>query len=229
MQTFQTTPAWVIVDQIRQSFELKTVEPTITEISEDIDLMIVIHPKDLEDETLYALDQFAMGGGRLLIFVDPMAEQDRPATPNPMMRGPQSTASDLNTLLSPWGVSLKQGVVLLDAQTALSVRGGPSGQPVRHLAILGMGPSNFSSDDVTISALESINFASAGVLEIDYEVETDITVLIHSSDYAQTTETMRLQFVIDPSDLQKDFKASGDIYPIAVRLGGLVVPDVREL
>ena len=223
MQTFQTTPAWTIVDQIGQQYEVKTVEASIDRVPDDIDLLIIIHPKNLADETRYAIDQFAMTGGRLLLFVDPMAEQDRPASPNPMMPGPQSQPSDLNSLTSAWGVSLREGVVLLDAQSALTVGGGPTGQPVRHLAILGMGPANFSSDDVTISLLETINFSSVGILDINDEVETDINPLIQSSVYAQATEAMALQFLSDPGDLQKGFEPSGEVYPLAVRLGGKAV------
>ena len=220
MQTFQTTPAWVVIDQIGQLYDLQTVDASITEVPADIDLLILIHPKALNEATLYAVDQFAMAGGRLLVFVDPLAERDRPAPQNPMMPGPPPSPSDLNKLLGTWGVTLREGFVLLDAQTALSVSGGPSGQPVRHLAILGMGPDNFSQDDVSISSLESINFASAGILDIDPQSQASITTLIQSSAYAKPLETMRMQFLTDPSDLQKDFEPTGESYAVSVRIAG---------
>ncbi len=219
MQTFQTTPAWIVIDQISQLFDLRTVDASITQVPPDIDLLILIHPKALDEATLYAIDQFAMAGGRLLVFVDPLAERDRPASQNPMMPGPPPSPSDLNKLLSTWGVTLREGFVLLDAQTALSVS-GPAGRPVRHLAILGMGPDNFSQDDIAISSLESINFASAGILDIDPETQTTVTTLIQSSAYAKPLETIRMQFLTDPSDLQKDFQPTGERYPVSVRIAG---------
>jgi ABC-type uncharacterized transport system involved in gliding motility auxiliary subunit len=220
MQTFQTTPAWMVIDQISQMFEVQTVTAPLTQVPEEIDLLIVIHPQNLAEKTLYEIDQFVMRGGRLLAFVDPLSEQNRPASQNPMMQAPQSSSSELNRLLSAWGVTLREDFVLLDAQTALAVSGGPSGRPVRHLAILGMGPDNFSRDDVTISSLESLNFQSAGILDIDDTVETKIITLISSSAYAKPLESMRMQFINDPTDLQKDFEPTGEIYPVAVRLSG---------
>ena len=228
MQTFQTTPGWILADQIEQLFELENVDSTVSEIPDNIDLMIVIHPKELGRETLYALDQFAMAGGRLLVFVDPVAEQDRPSSPNPMMQVAPPRPSDLNKLLSAWGITMQAGKVLLDAQTALAVSGGASGRPVRHLAILGMGQDNFSRDDVTISSLESINFSSVGILDIDSSVETDIVILVQSSIYAQTIDAMRLQFLSNPEDLQKDFEPTGETYVVAVRLSGKAVSAFPE-
>jgi ABC-type uncharacterized transport system involved in gliding motility auxiliary subunit len=220
MQTFQTTPAWIMIDQIEQLFEVETVESSITSVPENIDLLLVIHPKALAEETLYALDQFAMGGGRLLIFVDPMAERDRAASANPMMQRAPPEPSDLNRLTTAWGVTLRPGIVLLDSQNALSVSGGPSGQPVRHLAILGMGQDNFSADDITISALENINMASVGILDISDDLETKITPLIQSSTFAKASEVMQLQFLTNPADLQKGFEPTGEVYPVAVRIEG---------
>ena len=220
MQTFQTTPAWIMIDQIEQLFEVETVESSITSVPENIDLLLVIHPKALAEETLYALDQFAMGGGRLLIFVDPMAERDRAASANPMMQRAPPEPSDLNRLTTAWGVTLRPGIVLLDSQNALSVSGGPSGQPVRHLAILGMGQDNFSADDITISALENINMASVGILDISDDLETKITPLIQSSTFAKASEAMQLQFLTNPADLQKGFEPTGEVYPVAVRIEG---------
>ena len=220
MQTFQTTPAWIMIDQIEQLFEVETVESSITSVPENIDLLLVIHPKALAEETLYALDQFAMGGGRLLIFVDPMAERDRAASANPMMQRAPPEPSDLNRLTTAWGVTLRPGIVLLDSQNALSVSGGPSGQPVRHLAILGMGQDNFSTDDITISALENINMASVGILDISDDLETKITPLIQSSTFAKASEVMQLQFLTNPADLQKGFEPTGEVYPVAVRIEG---------
>ena len=224
MQTFQTTPAWVVVDQLGQQFDIETVDASITRVPENIDLLMVVHPKDLPDAAQYALDQFAMAGGRLLIFVDPVAETDRPAHLNPMMQAQQpSQPSELNKLTSAWGVSLREAFVLGDAQSAMTVSGGPGGQGVRHITILGFTGENFSSTDVTISSLESINVSSAGILDINNNVATTITPLMRSSIYAKPIASIRLQMLSDPTDLQRDFEPTGDQYVVAARLSGTAI------
>ena len=37
---------------------------------------MLVHPKDLSPQTLYAIDQFVMRGGKLIAFVDPQSEND---------------------------------------------------------------------------------------------------------------------------------------------------------
>ena len=68
----------------------KISPPTSNEIN-DIDILLVIHPKNLSQQTLFAIDQFVLKGGRTIICVDPYCYADQQ---NPMMtqyRSPTST------------------------------------------------------------------------------------------------------------------------------------------
>ncbi len=221
MQTFQTTPAWIFYSQLEQLFEVEQVAADATALPEDIDVLLLIHPKELSDQLTYAVDQFALSGGRLLVFVDPLAEMDRPAT-NPMMpSAPAAQSSDLAVLFNKWGISLRQGVVLGDSQTALSVGTGSGGAPVRHLGILGLEADNFAEGDVTTATLENINVATAGILDVLPDVPgINIEPLLFSSPYAMPLETYQFQFLSNPADLQKGFAPTGEVYNIAVRISG---------
>ncbi|MCZ6502751.1 MAG: Gldg family protein [Gammaproteobacteria bacterium] len=220
MRTFQTSPAWFVIQQLEQLFSIEKIEDDATELSDEIDLLLVIHPKNLSDALLFSIDQFIMTGGKMLAFVDPLAETDRPAQANPMMPAPPTgQASDLNKLMEPWGIQLRDNMVLGDSQTALSV-GGPDGMPVRHLAIVGMGPDNFSSDDVVTADLENINFATAGIIDINEESSVQVDPLIQSSEYSMPLDSLQFQFLSNPEDLQKTFSPTGERYLVAVRLSG---------
>ena len=143
MQTFQSTPSWMVIEQLEQLFTIQKIEPDAQTIPGEIDILMLIHPKQLTEAQLFSIDQFLMGGGKLLAFVDPLAELDRPAQANPMMPvAPTGQASSLNRLTEAWGVTLRPNVVLGDAQTALSVSSA-SGTPVRHLGHTGDGSGQF--------------------------------------------------------------------------------------
>ena len=220
MSTFQSTPSWVVIQQLEQFFAVEKIELDAHKLPENIDLLFIIHPKNVSNELLFSIDQFLMSGGRMLAFVDPLAELDRPAQANPMMPAPPSgQASDLNKLMVPWGVSLRENVVIGDAQTALSV-GGPDGTPIRHLAIVGLGPENFASSDVVMADLESINLATAGIIDIDEESSVTVQPLIRSSEFSMPLDSLQFQFLSNPADLQKAFSPTGERYLIAVRLSG---------
>ena len=219
MQTYQMTPPWMVVDQLRQLFSVQTINPEGT-IPAEIDILLLIHPKQLSEAMLFSIDQFVMGGGRLLAFIDPMAETDRPVQANPMMPAPPSIqVSTLNQLTEAWGVTMRSDVILGDSQTALAV-GGADGTPVRHLAILGMEGDNFSRDDIVTSSLESINLSTAGILDVAEDASVQVEPLISSSTFAMPMEALQFQFLSDPNDLMQGFKPTGESYLVAARLSG---------
>ncbi len=221
-QTYQSTPPWVVIQQLEQLFSIQEIDIEATELPSNIDILLVIHPKNISESLLFSMDQFLMKGGHLLAFVDPLAEMDRPAPTNPMMPSPPGEqSSSLNELMAPWGVSVRSGVVLGDSRTALSV-GGPDGAPVRHLAIVGMGAENLSAEDVVTADLENVNFASAGIIDIANDSAVQVDTLVRSSDISMPLDTGQFQFLSNPADLLKSFVATGEHYVVAARIHGSV-------
>ena len=217
MSTFQTTPAWVVIDQLTQQYEVVDVAMDATELPRDMQLLIIVHPKSLADATLFAIDQFAMAGGRVLLFVDPLAEMERPP-PGAMPTEPASNFS----LLSNWGMQLRVDTVLADSAAALNV-GGSNGQSVRHLGILGLSAENFNSDDVSLASLESINVTTSGILDMVGRPESRIDILIQSSENAMPMASTEFQSLTDPEQLLKTFVPTGERYTIAARISGKAV------
>jgi ABC-type uncharacterized transport system involved in gliding motility auxiliary subunit len=70
----QQQPPQMIMEQIRDFFEVKTLAQDIKEIPGDIDVLMVAQPDKLTPEAAYAIDQFVIGGGKILALVDPVAE-----------------------------------------------------------------------------------------------------------------------------------------------------------
>ena len=220
--TFQTTPAWVVIDQLTQQYEVVDVAMDATELPRDMQLLIIVHPKSLSDATLFAIDQFAMAGGRVLLFVDPLAEMER-RPPGAMPTEPASNFS----LLSNWGMQLRVDTVLADSAAALNV-GGSNGQPVRHLGILGLSAENFNSDDVSLASLESINVTTSGILDMVGRPESRIDILIQSSENAMPMASTEFQSLTDPEQLLKTFVPTGERYTIAARISGKAVTAFPE-
>jgi ABC-type uncharacterized transport system involved in gliding motility auxiliary subunit len=193
-----------------------------TELPRDMQLLIIVHPKSLSDETLFAIDQFAMAGGRVLLFVDPLAEMER----RPPGAMPTESASNFS-LLSNWGMQLRADTVLADSAAALNV-GGSNGQPVRHLGILGFSAENFNSDDVSLASLESINVTTSGILDMVGRPESRIDILIQSSENAMPMASTEFQSLTDPEQLLKTFVPTGERYTIAARISGKAVTAYPE-
>ena len=230
-QLQQMTEPWVVYSQAGQLFEVRSLAPRFTEIEEDIDVLWLVHPRNLEADALYAIDQFVLGGGRALIFVDPFAEVDMAAAMDPAAMAAGS-ASDLGELLSGWGVDFSAGEVVADNEYALSVTTGLSPRPVRHLGLLGITEQAMDSGDVIIDGLYNINLGSAGHFSVAEESTVELQPLLTSSANAALMPAIQMQMLSDPEALLDGFVPSGETYILAARLTGSLqsaFPDGRPV
>ncbi len=213
-RSFQPTPGWVFMDQLKELFQIEKIDELSLSAIGTAELLLLIHPGTLEDAALYAVDQHVMSGGKLIVFVDPLAETVPPGTS--VLSG---SSSELNRLTATWGVSLRDGQVLGDSEAALMV-GGVDGAPVRHLGILGFTIQYFSGDDIVTADLEAINFSTAGILDVDEVDGIDAKSLIASSSVSGSLDVIQFQTLSDPAELQQGFQSTGESYSVAVRLSG---------
>lgn len=218
-QTQRVTEPWIVYSQAGQLFEMRSLPPGFTEIEEDVDVLWLVHPRSLQDETLYAIDQFVMGGGRALIFLDPFAEVDMAAAMDPAAMAAGS-ASDLAPLLGGWGVEFSAGEVVADNQYALSVTTGLSMRPVRHLGLLGLDATAIDPEDVITDGLYNINVGTAGHFSVADDSTVVLQPLLSSSSNAETLPAIQMQMLTDPEALLDDFAPSGESYILAARLTG---------
>ncbi len=118
MQGQQPRPPWTFVEQLRRQYEVKQVPADVNEIK-DVDILLVIHPKNLPDQTLFAIDQFVLKGGRTIVCVDPYCFADRPDRMAMQMGMPPTHNSDLNVLLRTWGLEMPENTFAGDKNLAL--------------------------------------------------------------------------------------------------------------
>ena len=219
-QTQRVTEPWVAYGQAGQLFEMRSLPPGFTEIDEDINVLWLVHPRNLETEALYAIDQFVLGGGRALIFLDPFAEVDMAAAAMDPAAMAQGSASDLEPLLSGWGVEFSAGEVVADNRYALSVSTGLSPRPVRHLGLLGLDETAVDSEDVITDGLYNINLGTAGHFSVAEGSTAVLQPLLFSSNDAAVMPAIQMQMLTDPEALLDSFAPSGETYILAARLTG---------
>jgi ABC-type uncharacterized transport system involved in gliding motility auxiliary subunit len=216
----QMREPYTIAEQLQQLFDLRVIGDDQARIDDEVQVLLVVHPKDLSDSALYAIDQFVLRGGKAYVFVDPFAEIDQGNPMEPPGLG-GSKASDLDRLLDAWGVTIDAEQFVGDDRYALTV-GGLTARPVRHLGIIGVDQASMDQDDVVTSGLGVVNFAFAGHIARKEGAGIELTPLIRSSDSAALIPTSRLAFLSDPTLLRDDFAPTGERFTIAARLTGPV-------
>jgi len=222
-QTRQMRQPWAIQSQLEQMFEVRTLTAaSVKSIDKDINVLVVVQPKNLADDAQYAIDQFVLRGGHLLVFVDPLAESDDsgadPNNPQAAMMADHS--SDLPKLFKAWGVDYDAKKIVLDREHALQVSSS-QGQPIRHPAILGFNQRDLNPTDITTAQLQSINVSTAGFFQLAKDSKNKLTPLIQTSADAMTVAADRVKFLTDPSQLLVDYKPDGaQPFVVAGRLEG---------
>ncbi len=220
MMSSSPTPAWAVLEQLQQGFEVRNIAPQADKIDTDVTTLMIVHPTGLSDALQYAIDQFVLKGGKAIVYVDPYCESAK-ASANPLLeQGPAPTASNLEKLFKAWGIQYSADKVVGDAGTALQISFAPDQPPVKHLGFLGLGIGNLSRDDVVTGNLELVNFGMAGALAALPGAGTRFEPLMQSSDQAAMLDSMQVQMSRDPSALLKGFVPSGERYTLAARISG---------
>ena len=188
-------PPWFFLRQLQQDFNVERLEATATEISNDIDLLLVIHPKNISDATEYAIDQFVLSGRKLIVFADPLALKDEGNNQNPQMRIPgMGGASTLSRLFTKWGVNFENSKVVADFNFRLNQR-DPLSRGRIMPAYLALGKKAFNQEEIVTRDLGSIRMPYAGSFDVS-NLATGLTAkeLISSSDQAKLVDGMSSQF-----------------------------------
>jgi len=223
-QTGQMGEPWPIYTQLQQLFAVRNLTADLDHIDKDVDVLMLIHPKQLAPKTLYAIDQFVMRGGRMLLLVDPNAGADLTGQDprNPLAGAMANHSSDLQPLLATWGIDYDATKVIGDLGRGLEVRSNTSAAPVRHIGILGLRHADMDAKDVVTASLETINLATVGSLAARPGAKTTFEPLLLSSANAEPLPAQRFNALIDPAVLRDGFKSTGERYTIAARITGPV-------
>jgi len=208
-QSQQPTPAWTVFQGLTEDYDVRQVQSGIQEIDKDIDVLILVHPKDLPDETLYAIDQFVLRGGRLAAFVDPMcvAERETGGGERPPYSPPDSS-STLGKLTSAWGVTIEQGKIVADLEAQLQ----------SNPALLAFRRANMNASDILTSKLQVMVLPLSGSITGESTKDVTVTPLLTSSETSASISSMMAQ--MGPQSMRQAFKAGHKRLNVAVRLQG---------
>ena len=208
----QPTEAWVLIQELKKIFDVKEIKLDAPKIDDDIKVLLVIHPRNLPEETEYAIDQFVLRGGKLIAFVDPYAYFDQqPDLQNPF-GGNQAGQSTFYNLFKAWGIDVDMGKVIADLSFA-------SGEGPRLLpTLLTLNTQALNMDDVVTSQVGTLLIPFGGAFKGKPAEGLKQTVLAHTSKNSMPVDLIIATLSGEPST--RGFQPSGEEMPLAIRLTG---------
>ncbi len=212
----QQQEPWVFISELKQDFNVEQVETTVEKIDDKYKVLLVMHPKGLSDKTQYAIDQYVLRGGKLIVLADPSAIIDSQGGSNPMM-GSMPGSSSLDKLFAAWGVTMEPGKVIADMNFTTQLR-GRNGQPQSNPTFLSLTEEALNKDDVLTEPLDNLLIPFSGAFGGTPAAGLKETVLVKSSSNSQMVEGFIAQMSGD--SIVKDFKSGGKELPVVIRLTG---------
>jgi ABC-type uncharacterized transport system involved in gliding motility auxiliary subunit len=215
---------YAVMAQLKPLYEIKDLSSDLDSIPADVNVLMVAHPQHLSDKTLYAIDQYVLGGGKALVFVDPNSEtqQMHPSQLNPPG---MPLDSDLPKLFKAWGLSMDPKQVAGDRRAARRVNAGTQQhvEAMDYVAWLSLDQQDLNHESPITADLTHINMASAGILTPAKDAKTTFTPLITTSVDSMAIDAAKIKGaggVPDVGGLLRDFKPSGERLTLAAQVTG---------
>jgi ABC-type uncharacterized transport system involved in gliding motility auxiliary subunit len=211
-----STPAWTLLEQLKQDYTVRRVELAADKIDDDVQVLVVIHPKEISDAAQFAIDQFVLRGGRLIAFLDPQSALSS-RQQNPMAGEMGGASSSLDKLVKAWGLQFDTGKVVADLTYQMQLR-GRDGQPTEAPAFLALTGEGVNTNDVASSQINDIWLPMCGAFTGEPVAGLKETVLLQSSKDSALVDGMMAS--MGGASIMNGFKPSGVNYKLAVRLSG---------
>ena len=213
---------WIAFSELKKDYDVREIAKDAESIDNDVKTLIVIHPKDLSEKTLFAIDQFVIKGGRLIACVDPFSFKDFEASAqqqNPMMMqmGGQGGPSTLGKLFDAWGITFDTSKCVADDKAAVQME-GRDGAAVTDSTVLNLGKDNIQKDVLT-AGLSQLLLPYAGSIEFKPTKDLAFTpILTSSTNGACLVDASLLQ--MGPGAIRNQIKPDGVRRTLAGRLTG---------
>src|SRR5438094_6549216 len=207
---------WIFINELKRDFTVKEITLGADKIDDEVNVLVVIYPREISDGAQYAIDQFILRGGKVVAFLDPLSIADnRNSNPSNPLQGAMASGATLDKLLKAWGIEFDVSKAVADMTFKTNIR-GQDGRPQEAAAVLSLTKDAMNADDVLTSQLDNLLLPYPGVFTGTPAAGLKEAVLLKTSKNSQLIEKIMAQF----GGGEKDFKASDKEYALAIRLTG---------
>ena len=173
--------SWLFVQQLKENYSIKPLS-TAADFSENVDVLLVVHPDEITAEMEFAIDQFILSGRPTVVAVDPLSFVQQQMMQQPQQYAfmqPPATgayASSLSTLFEHYGIQFSPTQVIGDLDWG--VQSGTAMIPV----FIAPDRATLDSDFLPVAGLKQFLFPVAGSLSLQESSPLAIEPIIQSSN-----------------------------------------------
>lgn len=233
-QTRQPLSGWQnIRQQLSQEYTVRDVDLSSGQTPTDIDTLFVVLPQNLTDKDRFAIDQFLMRGGSVIVAAGNYTVDVDPMSQGLALRPLDGTLRDM---LLHYGVDVQPSLVMDDQNQPfpVTVQRQVGGLPVQEIQAVnfpffvdvrqdGMGGGQEGAPHAIVAGLPAVtmNFVSPVVLDTTKNEGREASVLLNSSpaSWLRSDITLQPDFQLYP---ERGFAVEGEqkAQPLAVAIRG---------
>lgn len=181
---------WLFVSELKAQYEVEPLDKEADAIPEGTDMLVVIHPKELGETTLYAIDQYLLKGGRMLAFVDPLCVSDEDFGSG---YGGDPVSSDLNRLTKAWGIQVDATKVVSDPAAATPINVGAGQAEILGTWLTLRGEQNMEKTELSTAPLDNMMMPFAGAIAGNPAEVLQMVTLLRSSEESAMLDAFMVQ------------------------------------
>jgi len=210
-------PNWAIVAQLQNDYNIVALSDKTVQIPGDIKVLIVVNPAELSPLLLYALDQYVLRGGKILVLSDVFSEKQAA-----LHNISEAESADMNRLFRNWGFELDYGkIVGSSGQGEILLMNTQNGSKMQKFPFwMRLNAGQINQHHPLTAGLKQIRVKTAGALfPLSPSSNIKITPLLKSG--TESGQTARSEFMQNnQSELSALFRADDKEYILALLAEG---------
>ena len=215
---------YTFLQELAKSYQVEPIDEDFFSLPDEMDVLLVVHPPDLNDWQAWLVDQFILREGRAIFLIDAAAKTSQGSTPG--SAADRQIRSDLGRFSEIWGVDLSDAA-LADTESALPIQasiGEGRTNIVRHPLYLAATPSLMPTQNlITADLSRTVNFGAPGALLLDETSPIDKEILIQTGAAPSWIEAEEAVTDLSAQETLQRYEPMDAPMPLAVRVHGALV------
>jgi len=174
-----------VLEQMKSHYDVTMLTPDGASFQK-LDAVVVIHPRNLSEQTLAALDRYVVGGGKLVVFQDPAFMADPLAGTAGSAYAPGQNASNLNRLLSSWGCEMPAEIIAADPGLAVRSPSGQDAAAARPSTLMALKGNAIHHEGGINTGVTRVRVFNAGTLKLKAVAGITADALLRTSETGYT-------------------------------------------
>ncbi len=214
-ETFSHSHDWDFIRQLRHDYKVDFWYSDAVEIPLSYDVVILVNPQNMSTTNKYAMDQYLLYGGNIIIITDPLMEAQLSIN-----NISQTRLTNLADFFASKGIKYNDATIIGDATIGADVNNTTTNEKVSYYPLwMNIQPPYINPQSALMKDLNNLMVKSSGSFAISDISDKKITTLYTTSENAGEIDNQTAPF-ISPTEIKDYLEGQKQRYRLALLVEG---------